>query len=125
MTEERGDLVLYTITTDDTLRIFLPVIDTPSFLQLHATLDQYSAALDPSDAQRTNWHSNIFWLHHDTLADSFMAILSDKGASSEDTQMRRIKEMNDGGWDCFARIFPDGSIVVRAVAVKKITLFVW
>ncbi|KLO15044.1 hypothetical protein SCHPADRAFT_871712 [Schizopora paradoxa] len=113
----RDDLVLFTITIDSTLRIFLPVLDTPHFLQLHATLDHYSLMPGAPDDHQKNSTSNIFWLHDDTLEGVFSAILESHASSSiEDTQLRRIKEMHDGGWDCFARVLNDGSVVVRAVA---------
>ena len=38
----RDDLILYTITSDATLRIFLPVLDAPQRLQLHASLDVFT-----------------------------------------------------------------------------------
>ncbi|OCB85636.1 hypothetical protein A7U60_g7286 [Sanghuangporus baumii] len=111
----RDDLILYTVTTDATLRIFLPVLDTPHFLQLHASLDVFSDATDRIEYNDNE--SNIFWLHKDTLANSFKAILhGNHGKNIDETSFRRLKEMNTEGWDFFVRVFPDNSLVVRAVA---------
>lgn len=106
---------MYTITTDATLRIFLPVLDTPHFLQLHASLD-----VDSDVPGQNLSNSNIFWLHKDTLAESLKAIVSGKHELEDETQYRRLKEMDDEGWDFFVRVFPDNSLVVRAVAVSQI-----
>lgn len=115
----RDDLILYTVTTDATLRVFLPVLDTPHYLQLHASLDVFSDAADRMD--RKDNDSNIFWLHKDTLANSFRAILSANPGNADETSFRRLKEMNTEGWDFFVRVFPDNSLVVRAVAVSNLT----
>ena len=122
MNRRRDDLILYTVSTDETLRIFLPVLDTPQHLQLHASVDLYSvdkrAVLPDYDR-----HSSIFWLHKDTLSTSFKEVLAANVARTEETRYRRLQEMNDEGWDLFARVFPDGSIIVRAVAVRGLPLF--
>lgn len=114
-------MILYTVTSDATLRIFQPVLDTPQYLQLHAALDFFSAA--SPDSLSKGPHSSVFWLHKDTIADSFSAILSgdeshNQLSPEEISRYRRLKEMNDEGWDSFARVLEDGSLVVRAVAVS-------
>lgn len=115
----RDDLILFTVTSDATLRIFLPVLDTPHFLQFHSSLDAFSETSPQAHKQNLAHQSSIFWLHKDTLTDSFTSILSStNGASTDTSQYRRIKEMNDEGWDFFLRVFPDNSLVIRAVAVR-------
>lgn len=37
--------------------------------------------------------------------------------SIDESQRRRLTELYEEGWDLFARILDDGSIVIRAVAV--------
>ncbi|KAH8120057.1 RAVE protein 1 C terminal-domain-containing protein [Phellopilus nigrolimitatus] len=111
----RDDLILYTVTTDATLRIFLPVLDTPDFLQLHASLDLYSDSPHQAISKAGSPHSGIFWLHKDTLADSFNTIVSEKSNHEDDTRYRRLKEMNDEGWDFFARVFPDNLLSLNRI----------
>ncbi|THH06398.1 hypothetical protein EW145_g4114 [Phellinidium pouzarii] len=111
----RDDIILYTITADATLRIFLPVVDTPHFLQLHASLDLYTDVPHYIDVTTADRHSNIFWLHKDTLAESLNATLSGV-VIPEDSRYRRLKEMSGEGWDLFVRVFSDNSLIIRAVA---------
>ncbi|EJD03819.1 uncharacterized protein FOMMEDRAFT_106015 [Fomitiporia mediterranea MF3/22] len=110
----RDDLILYTITTDATLRVFLPVLDTPHYLQLHATLDLHSDV--PRGTNGKIIDSNIFWLHKDSLDNSFQAIVSAAHGPEDETLYRRMKDLSSEGWDFFVRVFPDNSLVVRAVA---------
>ncbi|KAI5121293.1 hypothetical protein M0805_003762 [Coniferiporia weirii] len=111
----RDDHILYTVTADATLRVFIPVLDTPHFLQLHASLDLCSDVSLVS-GRVISRHSNIFCLHRDTLAGSLNAILSEHFKAEDDVRYRRLKELNDEGWDFFVRVFPDNSLVIKAVA---------
>ena len=113
---------MYTITVDATLRIFLPVLDCPQYLQLHAVLSPYSDALEQELTGKSDDQSSIFWLHKDTLADSFTSILDRHKGELEDGKLRRIQEFASENWDFFLRVLPDDSLVVRAVAVRHFTL---
>lgn len=118
---------MYTITSDTTLRIFLPVLDAPQRLQLHASLDLFTAAPSSSLVNVTgklDQCSNVFWLDRDTISDSLAAVLSQKtDKQDEDTRYRRIQEMNDEKWDFFVRILQDGSLLLRAVTVRDLNSF--
>ena len=114
----RDDLILYTITVDATLRIFLPVLDSPQYLQLHTVLSSYSDKLELEVANDSDHPSSIFWLHKDTLSDSFASVLEQHKGESEDGRLKRIQEFSSENWDFFLRILPDNSLVVRAVAVS-------
>ncbi|KAF8641123.1 hypothetical protein AX17_000765 [Amanita inopinata Kibby_2008] len=112
----RDDLILYTVSLDSTLRIFMPVLDLPYHLQLHASLDPFSCLpfslaskyANPSD-------SMIFWLDREIVGQALKSTL-DKLPHKEDARSRRIRDILDEGWDLFFRILSDGSIVVTAIA---------
>ncbi|KAF8349754.1 RAVE protein 1 C terminal-domain-containing protein [Amanita rubescens] len=89
----RDDLILYTITSDATLRIFMPVLDRPMHLQLHASLDIFSCV--PFSELANASDSAIFWLDRETI--------------------NHLEQ----GWDLFLRTLADGSIVVTAVATSN------
>lgn len=117
---------MYTITSDDTLRVFLPVIDTPHFLQLHASLDLYSdQGGDPSTTKvdYSDNRSGIFWLHKDTVTTCLDAILRSGECVNDDGDYRRLVEMNDDGWDFFFRVSGDNSLVMRALAVRRLETY--
>ncbi|KAI0316614.1 WD repeat-containing protein [Amylostereum chailletii] len=109
----RDDLILYTITADATLRIFFPVLDSPQYLQLHASLDLFSSA--PSSCPPKASASNIFWLDREVIGDSLSKILRDV-SDVEDAKTRRARDITEEGWDLFLRIVSDGSLVVKAIA---------
>ncbi|KAG8835972.1 regulator of (H+)-ATPase in vacuolar membrane [Serendipita sp. 399] len=112
----KEEYILYTTTSDSALRIFLPVLDTPRHLQLHATIDPYSFL--PSSLA-TNKGSPVMALHRDSLRAVIGNALReprDKRTSFGESQRRRLTEVYEEGWDLFARILDDGSIVVQAVA---------
>jgi hypothetical protein len=110
------DLILYSITTDSVLRIFIPIIDSPEYLQLHSSLDLFSALPFPVALQHANSPSSIFWLDRQTVGTVLNYIL--KNSLEEDKgKNKRIQEIQDEGWDMFVRILGDGSLVVTAVAV--------
>ncbi|KAG8785378.1 regulator of (H+)-ATPase in vacuolar membrane, partial [Serendipita sp. 397] len=112
----KEEYILYTTTSDSALRIFLPVLDMPQHLQLHATIDPYSFL--PSSLA-TNRGSPVMALHRDLLRIAVGNALRDprdKRTSFTDSQRRRLTEVYEEGWDLFARILDDGSIVIQAVA---------
>ncbi|GBE78251.1 hypothetical protein SCP_0111340 [Sparassis crispa] len=108
----RDDPILYTTTSDGTLRIFLPVLDVPQYMQLHAALDAASAFPFPT-APTT---SSIFPLDRDAVSSALTEVLAGAQSESEDARSRRVREIAEEGWDLFLRVLADGSLVVQAVA---------
>ena len=106
------DLILYTITSDSTLRIYFPVLDSPRHLQLHASLDLFS-----SSSLGQSRPSSIFWLDRDVL-DGVLANILKINSDQEDGRSRRVREIKDEAWDLFLRLTGDGSIIVSAVTVS-------
>ncbi|KAI0082261.1 hypothetical protein K474DRAFT_1742410 [Panus rudis PR-1116 ss-1] len=110
----RDDSVLYTVTSDATLRVFLPVIDTPQYVQLHASLDVHSA-LPFSLAQQVR-QSSIFWLDRQVISNALTTILKQTSSNHDDIRAKRVQEITEEGWDLFIRVLSDCSLVVQAVA---------
>ncbi|CDO73196.1 hypothetical protein BN946_scf185007.g251 [Trametes cinnabarina] len=110
----RDDPILYTITTDATLRIFMPVLDAPQYLQLHSALDT-SSSLPFSVASR-EVNSSVFRLDREVMNAAFKIILGQSQNAEDDARRRRIREIVEEGWDIFLRVLGDGSLVVQAVA---------
>ncbi|KAJ3516450.1 hypothetical protein NLJ89_g1100 [Agrocybe chaxingu] len=109
------DLILYSVTSDATLRIFFPVLDAPDYLQLHASLDLFSSLPFSVVEQLESSSSSVFWLDRRTVEKVILYILKDE-SQIDDARTRRIKEIKDEGWDLFLRVLADGSVVVTAVA---------
>jgi hypothetical protein len=116
--------VLYTVTCDATLRIFIPVLDSPQSMQLHATLDLASSvpSLPPSPIT-DNDPPNVFALGREVLRGVLTTVLADS-SDPNDSKLRRLHEICDGGWDLFMQIFPDGSLTIRAVAASTLPV-IW
>ncbi|KAF8913010.1 RAVE protein 1 C terminal-domain-containing protein [Gymnopilus junonius] len=110
----RDDLILYSVTSDATLRIFSPVLDAPDHLQLHASLDIYASLPFSVVSQLQSPESSVFWLDRKTVENAINSILNNPDQVDEGRN-KRIKEIKDDGWDLFMRILSDGSIVVTAV----------
>ncbi|OSD03553.1 hypothetical protein PYCCODRAFT_1476945 [Trametes coccinea BRFM310] len=110
----RDDPILYTITTDATLRIFMPVLDAPQYLQLHAALDTFSSLPFSIASQETN--SSVFRLDREVMNAALKSILDQSQSAEDDARHRRIREIAEEGWDIFLRVLGDGSLVVQAVA---------
>ncbi|RDX52017.1 hypothetical protein OH76DRAFT_1400924 [Lentinus brumalis] len=113
-TSSRDDPILYTITSDATLRIFMPVLDAPQYLQLHTALDAFSAL--PLSMASTLSHSSVFWLDREVMCAALKLLLADTQQGEEDARRRRVREIAEEGWDLFLRVLSDGSLVVQAVA---------
>ncbi|KAF5385516.1 hypothetical protein D9757_005413 [Collybiopsis confluens] len=112
----RDDLILYTVTSDSTLRIFFPVLDSPQYLQLHAALDIYSSL--PSSVAVGSARlpaSAIFWLDRKVVNHSLDEGIA-KNSNPDDAKSRIIRDIIEEGWDTFLRIFEDGSLVLTAIA---------
>ena len=113
-----ADSILYTVTKDSVLRIFLPVLDSPQLLQLHASLDLFSSLpfSIASDYLESSC-SSVFWIDREVLADTLNHSLKTLSAE-EDGRSKRLAEIKEEGWDMFLRILGDGSLVVTAIAVS-------
>ncbi|KAG6911550.1 hypothetical protein DXG01_011852 [Tephrocybe rancida] len=112
----RDDLILYTVTDDSTIRIFLPVLDSPQHLQLHASLDIFSTLPFSIASHHLNQTaSTAFWLASDTVGNALNETLK-SWPDQDNARARRIKEIKDERWDIFLRVLGDGSVVVSAVA---------
>ncbi len=114
------DLTLYTITSDATLRIFLPVLDAPQYVQLHASLDIFSSLPFSIASQVTT--SRVFFLDRGVMSDALSAALATMSTSDEDARSRRLRDMKSESWDLFLRVLGDGSLIVQAVAVRQYLL---
>ncbi|KAF9455073.1 hypothetical protein P691DRAFT_770160 [Macrolepiota fuliginosa MF-IS2] len=110
----RDDLILYTITSDSALRIFLPVLDSPRTLQLHACLDLFSSIPFSSASAYPNT-SAVFWLDRAQIDTTFQHLLKTH-TGTDDPQIRLIKDVVEEKWDLFLRVLADGSLVLSAVA---------
>lgn len=116
-TSSRDDLMLYTVTTDGTIRIFLPVLDQPNYLQLHGALDAYSSlplSFNPSSRNSTSPTGFIF--DREVMFAAFTRILKDCDKSSDDSGVHRLREIQDEGWDIFFHVHEDRSLVIGGVA---------
>ncbi|KAI0286916.1 RAVE protein 1 C terminal-domain-containing protein [Russula aff. rugulosa BPL654] len=114
-TSSRDSPVLYTVTCDATLRIFIPVLDSPQSMQLHATLDLSPSVPSLPPSRNTGDDSpNVFTLSREVLRGVLTTVLADS-SDPNDPKLRRLHEICDGGWDLFMQVFPDGSLTIRAV----------
>lgn len=113
------DPILYTITADATLRIFMPVLDAPQYLQLHSALDIFSSL--PFSVASRQASSTVFWLDREIMTAALKSILTNPTPPDEDARQRRVREISEEGWDIFLRVLANGSLVVQAVAVRHAT----
>lgn len=112
--------VLYTITCDAILRIFIPVLDSPQSMQLHATLDlSPSVPSLPPSRDRGNESPKVFTLGREILRGVLSTVLADS-SDPNDPKLRTLHEICDGGWDLFMQVFPDGSLTIRAVTASTL-----
>ncbi|KAH9037204.1 RAVE protein 1 C terminal-domain-containing protein [Lactarius pseudohatsudake] len=112
----RDGLVLYTVTSDATLRVFTPVLDSPQHMQLHATLDlSFATASQPPTSPTDHLTSGVFYLNREIVAQTLTSVLSDT-SDKDDAKIRRVQDIRDAGWDMFIQALPDGSLSIRAVA---------
>ncbi|KAI1793966.1 RAVE protein 1 C terminal-domain-containing protein [Ganoderma leucocontextum] len=113
-TSNRDDPILYTITADATLRIFMPVLDAPQHLQLHSALDTFSSL--PFSVASRQTSSGVFWLDREIMTAALKSDLPNPAPAEEDARRRRVREISEEGWDVFLRVLGDGSLVVQAIA---------
>lgn len=112
---------MYTVTSDATLRIFLPILDVPDYLQFHASLDIYSSLPLSVAEQVGHADASIFWLDRQ-IVDIVVTRILDNPLLIDDARTTRVKEIRKENWDLFLRILADGSVVVNAVAVRTFIL---
>ena len=86
---DRDDGILYTVTEDATLRIFMPVLDSPQRVQLHATVDLFTAV--PFSVASQVRTSNIYWLDREVMSNVFKAALKLASDPSQEAQRRRMQ----------------------------------
>jgi len=108
------DMILYTITSDSTLRIFFPVLDSPQHLQLHSSLDMYSALPSHMTLDLVPSSSQIFCLDREVISNAMQKI----SGTQDDSSTQRVREIIEGAWELFLRALPDGSVVITAVTVS-------
>jgi hypothetical protein len=118
-------MALFTVTSDSTLRIYMPVIDSPQRLQLHASLDLYSclpypviSSLIPA-GQEQSPPSSIVWLDHQATHAVIKKLL-EGSTDQEATEFKRLQQLREGDWDLFLRVLPDGSLALTSVAVSDV-----
>lgn len=115
----RADIILYTVTGDSTVRIFMPVLDSPDHLQLHASLDLHSFGI----SRGLELAPRICWLNREAVAAAlnkdFERSLEGTPQEIEEEEARRsrLKHIVDEGWDLFALVSSDGTVIVRAITV--------
>jgi hypothetical protein len=112
-----GDAALFTITSDSTLRIFLPVVDSAHRLQLHLTIDPFTPLTVPTAPQLTTHPgSKVIWLDREVLGPAIKAVLAASATGS--IEMSRLWQVEEEDWDLFLRVLADGSLFLTAVAVS-------
>ncbi|KAI5897900.1 uncharacterized protein SCHCODRAFT_02565349 [Schizophyllum commune H4-8] len=110
----RDDLILYTVTADAVLRVFVPVLDAPQSLQLHASLDLYSSVPFSVASMYSSSPTSVFCLNRSALEQALERIVESAPPHAE--HHHRLREMKEEAWDLFLRAMPDGSLVVSAIA---------
>ena len=117
--------MLYTITTDGTVRVFLPVLDQPNYLQLHGALDAYSSLpLSFHHSSKNSTPSTGFILDREVMCAAFTRILKGCDENNDDSCLHRLREIQNEGWDLFLQVHEDRSLVVGAVAVRTSFLLI-
>lgn len=118
--------MLYTVTIDGTVRVFLPVLDQPNYLQLHGALDAYSSlplSSQPFSSRSSN-PSTGFILDREVMCAAFTRTLKDCNKDDDDSGLHRLREIQDEGWDLFLHVHEDRSLVIGAVAVRTSLLWI-
>ncbi|GAW06008.1 wd repeat protein [Lentinula edodes] len=111
----RDDLILYTITSDSTLRIYFPVLDSPQYVQLHAAIDLYSSISPSLATASVKTSSAVFWLDRQVISQTLEKLLN-QDPDLDDVKTRTLRDIQEEGWDLFLRVIEDGCLVLTAVA---------
>ncbi|KAI6047751.1 RAVE protein 1 C terminal-domain-containing protein [Pisolithus marmoratus] len=116
-TSRGDDPVLFTVTSDSVLRIFLPVVDSPHRLQLHLAIDP-SSSLTPSNTLGISSYSasKIIWLDKEIIGPVIKTLLEGSPVGGRNAEMEKLREIDEEKSDLFVRVFEDGSLVLSAVA---------
>ncbi|KAI6119823.1 RAVE protein 1 C terminal-domain-containing protein [Pisolithus croceorrhizus] len=116
-TSRGDDPVLFTVTSDSVLRIFLPVVDSPHRLQLHLAIDSFTS-LTPSNNLGISSYSTskIIWLDKEIIGPVVKTLLEGSSVDSRDVETEKLREIDEEKLDLFIRVFGDGSLVFSAVA---------
>ncbi|KIO08400.1 hypothetical protein M404DRAFT_997326 [Pisolithus tinctorius Marx 270] len=116
-TSRGDDPVLFTITSDSVLRIFLPVVDSPRRLQLHLAIDIF-ASLTPSNALGVPSYSTskIMWLDKEIIGPVVKTLLEGSPAATRSVELEKLRQVDEEKSDLFIRVLDDGSLVLSAVA---------
>jgi len=114
------------MTSDNVTRIFMPVIDAPSHLQLHASVDRWSFQIGDPEPSRdehddeADIETPIFWLDRAAfLSGDVHHHEAHNSPDLEESRRRKLKEFADDDWELFAYITKNGSFVVRALTVRN------
>jgi hypothetical protein len=117
------------MTSDSVVRIFMPVIDAPTHLQLHASFDRRSFTLGDPQLFSDEWDGEadhkakptitpIFWLDRAAFLSGDMHYDEPPGnLEIEESRRRKLNEFMNDDWELFAYIAKDGSLIVRALTV--------
>ncbi|KIK91309.1 hypothetical protein PAXRUDRAFT_34992 [Paxillus rubicundulus Ve08.2h10] len=109
------DATLFTITSDSTLRIFLPVVDSAHRLQLHLTIDPFIPLAFPTTPQLpTHLGSKVIWLDREVLGPAIKAVLAVPATGR--IEMSRLRKVEEEDLDLFLRVLANGSLLLTAVA---------
>jgi hypothetical protein len=110
--------ILYTVTCDATLRIFVPVLDFPQHMQLHATLDlSLSVPSLPPSRNIGGMPSNVFYLDREIFGNVLKTLLTEE-SDANNAKLRRFQDICSGEWDMFMQVFPGGTLTIRAIAAS-------
>jgi hypothetical protein len=117
---------MYTVTSDGTIRVFLPVLDQQNYLQLHGALDAYSSLplSFHSSTSKISAPATGFALDREVACATFAKILKECDKNNEDSGTHRLREIQDERWDLFLHVHEDRSMVVGGVAVRTSSLSV-
>ncbi|KAI6162072.1 RAVE protein 1 C terminal-domain-containing protein [Pisolithus thermaeus] len=117
LTTHSDDPVLYTVTSDSVLRIFLPVIDSPHRLQLHLAIDSFTSLMPSNNLGVSSYStSKIMWLDKEIIGPVVKTLLEGSSVDNRDVEMEKLREIDEEKLDLFIRVFGDGSLVFSAVA---------
>lgn len=115
----RDDQILYSVTTDDTLRVYLSIPDASNYLTLYASWSIFSSeAMSFSEDFEVLGYSKIFWIDKYALPDDSTEILQ----TSRLAPYNKLHDENIEGRKVsptyFVRILKDGFLVMNRIVVS-------
>lgn len=121
------------MTPDSVVRVFVPVIDAPNHLQLHAAIDRrsFTSAVPQDTKEQHNSISDktslcpVFWIERSTLLSPSSHIKDEipepvSESEVETGRRRKLKDFEDEDWELFGFVTKQGSLVVRALTVSEL-----